>query len=386
MRSRRIVPVLAPLALCAFSAGPPVRNTGAPGDRTCANCHTASGVARVEIVFPSGLVYRPGELQRWRVRVSGGAVHGFQATARLGSNEERAQAGRFTAGPGTQILCGDDQPRPAAGCPESAPLEFVQHSQPLVSGEFTFDWMPPASAMGSVRIYVAGNAANNDSQRSGDVIALASYTLQPAPAGVASIGMVANLWSGVPGAAPNTWVAVFGTDLPAQPAVTLAGRPATVAFADAGRIHLLAPNLELGNAGLEVTGPGVRLSAPVSVSAYQPALYVHPQRPRNGRAYLTAVALDGTYVGDSKADPRVRRRARPGEILQFFGTGFGAGVEVPVRIRLGPVALETIGYPAGPGLFQFNLPVPASLAAGEHEVAAEIAGTSSPSSFYLAVE
>jgi uncharacterized protein (TIGR03437 family) len=262
----------------------------------------------------------------------------------------------------------------------------VQHSQPLVSGEFTFDWMPPASAMGSVRIYVAGNAANNDSQRSGDVIALASYTLQPAPAGVASIGMVANLWSGVPGAAPNTWVAVFGTDLPAQPAVTLAGRPATVAFADAGRIHLLAPNLELGNAGLEVTGPGVRLSAPVSVSAYQPALYVHPQRPRNGRAYLTAVALDGTYVGDSKADPRVRRRARPGEILQFFGTGFGAGVEVPVRIRLGPVALETIGYPAGPGLFQFNLPVPASLAAGEHEVAAEIAGTSSPSSFYLAVE
>jgi uncharacterized protein (TIGR03437 family) len=144
-------------------------------------------------------------------------------------------------------------------------------------------------------------------------------------------------------------------------------------------------------------------SDPVTVraAAFKPSFYA--PFSQNNRFYVTAVALDGTLVGRASADSRVRRAARPGEIIQVFGTGFGPtspavptdqivsgapSVTTPVRIRFG----ETVATVAGTGnlvfagLYQFNVTVPSTLADGDHPLIAEIGGVTSSTNVYITVQ
>ena len=63
-------------------------------------------------------------------------------------------------------------------------------------------------------------------------------------------------------------------------------------------------------------------STPFTVrkAAIKPAFYA-PFADSASKLYVTAVALDGAYVGKTGTDPRVTRGARPGEVLLVFGTG-----------------------------------------------------------------
>ena len=74
-------------------------------------------------------------------------------------------------------------------CPATKPLAYVEHTQngssriQTGSQTYEFDWTPPATAVGNITIYVAGNAANGNGNEQGDHIYTANYTLTPAAAG-----------------------------------------------------------------------------------------------------------------------------------------------------------------------------------------------------------
>lgn len=433
-----VIAAAVPFLVWAYASGPDPRHTGAPGDRTCAaaGCHVGNlntGTGKVEIAFPAGLTYVPGQKQTWTVTVthSGARVYGFQASARLESNATAGQAGTFSAAAGDSsiaILCDDGSVRPASGCRDNFKVEFIEHSRPSNSGTWTIEWTPPATNVGNVRVYIAGNGANGNGTNTGDFIYTANYTLAPGTGGGGggprpTIAGLADAWVGATGLAPNTWMGLFGTNLAAGTktwddaiqgarlpttlegvSVSIANKPATVFFVSPSQVNVLVPN-DIGTGDVPVvvkTANGESEATTVRAAAVKPTFYVFPQQAQGGRVYLTAVALDGTFVGRMGTDPRVTRAARPGEVLQVFGTGFGAtnpvvatdqivsgapAVTTPVRIRFG----ETVATIAGngnlvaAGLYQFNVTVPATLADGEYPLIAEVGGVSSSNTVHLVV-
>jgi uncharacterized protein (TIGR03437 family) len=132
---------------------------------------------------------------------------------------------------------------------------------------------------------------------------------------------------------------------------------------------------------LTVTGSTGTASATVDCEAIAPALFFYGT---NNTA--AAVFPDGMIVGTIPGT----RAASPGSIISLYGTGFGqtvpksANVNGPVEVR--PLAVETEvtigGVPAkvlwagmvGIGLYQFNIEVPSSLAAGDYPLSVKISG------------
>jgi len=192
-RARAVTIILMlPMLVWAFNSGPDPRSEGGPGGPAAAcaqsGCHVGTAVnaggGRVELQFPNGLVYIPGQKQRIRIVItdSTARTYGFQVSARLASNETNGQAGRLDViGAGQLILCQDGRERSvSSSCAGSTPLEFIEHSRPSTTNTIEIDWTPPAVAnAGNIRFYVAGNAANNNGQNTGDKIYTANYTLSP---------------------------------------------------------------------------------------------------------------------------------------------------------------------------------------------------------------
>ncbi|MBI3209345.1 MAG: hypothetical protein HYZ37_10665 [Candidatus Solibacter usitatus] len=426
-----------PLLLFAYASGPDPRKTGAPGDATCndAGCHNTfqlnSGTGSVRITFPSGMTYTPGGPRiQLAVQVSEGAArtYGFQATARLESNLTGGQAGSWDrVDTTTVVLCDDGSIRPTAGCRSNFSVQFIEHTLSRANGQWNVFWTPPATNVGNVRIYIAGNAANGDGTERNDRIYTASYTLTPSgapppPPPTISAGGVADAFNFAAGIAPSSWTVVVGTNftttefkdwgaitgttLPTSVdgvSVSIDGRPATVYYVTPTQLGILAPHdLTAGSRNVVVTNAnGSSVPLAVQAAAVKPAWFT-PQA-LGGKLYVVAVALDGTYVGRVGTDSRVRRGVRPGETFLLFGTGFGAtnpvvpstqvvsgapAVTTPVRIRFG----ESVASFAGTGnlvfsgLYQFNVTVPAALAPGEYQLIAEQGGVTSSTNVYIVVE
>lgn len=156
----------------AFSAGPPAGYTGAPLEEpeACAECHVPpdAGTGKISITAPQ--TYVPG--QTYEVTVTHQNTDptrlrwGFQLTVLDTASDEKAGELQSTDGL-TQILNN-------AG-PGSA-RQYIEHS---AAGTFigqqngaswTFNWTAPATDVGPVQFYAAGNQANNDGNTSGDHI------------------------------------------------------------------------------------------------------------------------------------------------------------------------------------------------------------------------
>jgi len=415
-----------------YAGGPPPGTSGAPGGTTCAQagCHTgalntANGNVRIE--FPNGTTYTPGVRQRWTITITdvSASVFGFQATARLESNVSAAQAGSFAnVSDATAVICDDDAPRPAAGCPARAPIEYIQQTRPNTSRTFTVEWTPPATDAGNVRVFISANAANGNGTNSGDRIYTANYTLTPAAAAaperpsISSNGVVNALslaagvagqaWTRITGtnfaAEPRTW-APTGTDLPVElggVSVTVNERPVAVGAVTPTQITALVPT-GIGTGEVRVlvrTAAGESTPATVTAAATAPGLLA--PFTQEDRRFLLAVAMDGTLVGKTGEGSRAVRPARRGELLTLFGTGFGATTpEAPVnqaianplrlaaapRIRFGETVATLIGTGSliAPGVYQFQVLVPDS-ASGDVAVIAEVDSVLSPANFFLSIE
>jgi uncharacterized protein (TIGR03437 family) len=431
-RSRKIliakfVTVLSviPAVVVAFSGGPPPGHTGAPGEQTCAACHTGAvnpAGGNVRIVYSGGTSYVPGQAGRFTVTITDSAAraYGFEAVAKLASG---GPAGTFAPGDGMQVLCQDSQRPP---CRSTAPMAYLSHTAPRATGTFEFDWTPPATASGDVTIYVAGNAANGNGQPSGDRIYTASLTLTAGAAGgqrpTISSGGVADAFTFQAGVAPNTWVALFGTNLSAETrtwdgspefaqerlptslagvSVTIDGRPAAVYAVSPGQVNVLTPT-GIGSGDVQVVLRSAAGEATSTARALTllPALYA--PFAQSGRLFVTAVNnTDGALLGKQGVDPRVTRGLRPGDIVQFYANGLGA-TNPPVgenqfissprplantpSLRINDVAVEVLGSAlVNSGLYQVNARIP-DLPNGDHPIVLEIGGARSASNVYITIQ
>jgi len=129
------------------AANPPAAKTGAPGDGTCAECHSGASdnPGSVVLVF-SSFNYTPGVQQNIRVLLSPAHVPGlagFELTARLASNP-LAQAGHF------------DGPVSVVNGIEYASNQFSDsYIFPILGVNFNVTWTPPAINSGDIIFYVS---------------------------------------------------------------------------------------------------------------------------------------------------------------------------------------------------------------------------------------
>ena len=176
--------LVVPAALLGFPS-PPSGASGAPGEGTCASCHSgkASPVGSVAITFPGGLTYTPGTPQNLHVTVTetGQSRWGFETTALTSAN---AMAGSFASlDSNTQVLSGTIQ--------YAAESSAGTQAGTANSASWTFTWTPPATNVGNVTFYIAGLASDNNGSTGGDDTFTATYTLSPASGGGGSTLTVA---------------------------------------------------------------------------------------------------------------------------------------------------------------------------------------------------
>jgi len=428
--------VALPLLVWAYDSGPDPNSEGGPGGPAAAcaqsGCHVGTqvnaGGGKVELQFPDGLSYTPGQKQRIKIVITDSTArsYGYQVSARLASNETRGQAGTFTTAAANQfILCQDGRPRSASGaCAAASPLEFLEHSRPGTTNTIEFDWTPPATASGNVRFYIAGNAANNDGRNTGDKIYTANYTLTPKTAGgpppaITSSNGVVNGASFAPGVVSGAWTTIFGTNLAKSTrdwsgaigsdgafptsldgvSVTIDGKPASIYYISPGQLNIQAPDLAGKTGPVQVvvkTADGE--STPYSAIAAKelPGLFAYNL---NGKTYPAAVRLDAAVIGPAGVPGVIP--AKPGEMILFFGTGFGptnpavapgrvfsgaAPLVDTVSMRIGGVSVTpAFSGLSSSGLYQFNVTIP-DLPNGEHPVEMQINSVSIQTGVLFAVQ
>jgi len=421
--------------------GPDPRKTGAPGDSICAEstCHVGTAVnggpGKVEVSFPGGLTYTPGVAQTWTVTVSDAQqrVFGFQLTARPSSNETNGQAGGFRALDSTTfVLCEDGRVKPATGtCNAATPVEFAEHNLPRPSGVFQVEWTPPATAIGPVRVYVAGNAANGNGQNTGDRIYTANYTLQPQtvtfnrPA-IRATQPVLQAFSGMPGLSSGTWLEIYGTDFSPNTRewggadfsgnqaptnldsvrVNVNGRPAFVRFISPNQVNVQAPDdTATGPVNVEVINPaGTSNAVSVMKTRVSPALLTTPAFNVGGRQYVAALHPDFvTFVGRVGLIAGVPfRPAAPGATIIVFAVGCGGtnpaspagqffpdarSLASPFQVSFGQTNAQAVALLAAQaiGLCQFNITVP-NVPDGDIQINATVDGTSTGQTLFTTVQ
>jgi len=148
---------LLPAVLMAYPSNPPLGLTGAPGEGTCASCHSPlTAGSGVTITFGS-LTYTPGGAAiNLMVAMSPGVQDGFELSSRALNNN--SQAGTLTAGANSVVST-------------SGSVQYAYQSGPDVSWALT--WTPPATNVGNVVMYVTGIVGGGGTFSN-------SYTLTPA--------------------------------------------------------------------------------------------------------------------------------------------------------------------------------------------------------------
>jgi len=219
--------------------------------------------------------------------------------------------------------------------------------------------------------------------------------------------------------APNTWVAIQGTNLSTagdtrswqssdfvnnqMPTVldgvsaTVNGKSAYVYYISPTQVNILTPPDAIqGQVQVQVTKGGIP-SAPVTAQAQpaSPSFFVIGAGP-----YVAAEHANGTYLGPASLYPGVTTPAKPGETVVLFGNGFGLTVppvvagssvqsaplpSLPVFVIGGsPAAVQFAGLVA-PGEFQFNVVVPLSAPDGDNTLTAVYNGLSTQTGVLLTV-
>ena len=164
----------------ANSTGPPASHTGAPGELTCTQCHIGPDPSGGTLTIVPPQTYMPGQTYQVLVRHTTAdqtrTRWGFQLTA-LGDGNNMAGTLANLSGL-TQTITGGNR-------------QYIEHtaagthkgSTSLVT--WAFNWTAPASAVGPVTFYAAGNQADSSGTPDGDRIVTTSATAQPAAPDVA---------------------------------------------------------------------------------------------------------------------------------------------------------------------------------------------------------
>jgi len=179
-----------------------------------------------------------------------------------------------------------------------------------------------------------------------------------------------------------------------------------------GQINFQVPAVASGNTTVQViTGCGTANSQtsnaePVTIQAAAPEFFYFITTP-NGHNPIAAVnILNGAYIGPPGLISGLNLvAAKPGDLLELFGTNFGATTpsfapgEAPtsaaqvtgtVSITMGGVTLAAsdilyVGVSTFAGLYQVNIRVPDAVPDGDQPLVLTISGVPSPSGGYITV-
>ncbi|MGA2602545.1 MAG: IPT/TIG domain-containing protein, partial [Bryobacteraceae bacterium] len=244
----------------------------------------------------------------------------------------------------------------------------------------------------------------------------------PAP----TISLVANAEGESPTIAPNTWVEIKGSNLApvgvSSPAcvpgycwqtsdfqgnqmptqldkvsATVNGKNAYVYYISPTQINVLTPpDAVNGPVQVVVANAGaVGMAFTAQAQPLSPSFFVF-----DGGPYVAATHANGTYIGPATLYPGATTPAKPNEIVVLYANGFGP-TNAPVQSgsvvqsgTLSPLPVVKIGGVTaavqfagliGPGEFQFNVTIPASLANGDQSITAAYGGVSTQSGTLITI-
>lgn len=456
--------------VAAYSRGAPARSTGGPfpSERDCTRCHTGdvnSGpgtlsltVGGVAVSEDAALAYTPGETIALIVSFEDTTKFrvGFQLTARSGDGcgqPGALAAATSTDGSGIKTVTG------TCGSAGSE-VQWATHQSPRNGNSATFaiDWTAPAGAVGPVTIAVAANGADGSQNTQDDNIYTLHAVLQPSAAipaapvisdgGVTSLGdSDAALTTGAAGGIAvisGTGFADMGVE--SAGSVDADGTLATkvggicvevnqvrapVLSVDSTTAYIqIPPETASGSAAVQVIrncDPGAE--EPEATSSNTAMFQIASVRPvllqvSETMAGVSAVHGDFSLVAEQQTSTESEMQpaagteteaepgpamslAVPGEVVTFFGTGFGsthpalASGEIPylpnelaaesVQLMFGETMVpdDHIVYagatPGVAGLYQLSARVPDAMAAGEFAVSLMVEMQSSPAGPTIAI-
>jgi len=246
-----------------------------------------------------------------------------------------------------------------------------------------------------------------------------TYTSAPAP----SLVSVESAASFLAGAGANTWVSVFGQNLSSSSrgwagsdfqqnnlptaldgvGLSVNGQPMAISYISPGQINaLMLSNVPAGQAYVSVTNSvGVSVPLTLNIQAVLPGLFTF-SAPNS--KYAAAVASsDGAYIAPAGVfgSGVTSRPAKPGEIIELYGTGFGLtnppdtpGMLVQQPLPLVSQVQVLFGNTPSPkvyfaglsesGLYQFDVVVP-NIANGDQTVVVTIGSAASQSNVFVPI-
>ena len=356
-------------------------NTGGPfpGEQVCTRCHVGSdansGDGTVELLIgdaaASEFSYTPGETVSLILNFTdaNASRSGFQLTVRSGDG--CGQPGSVAAGSGDN----GSTVQVREGTCGTGTIQWATHRRVTTgtSATWDIDWTAPAESAGTVTIAVAVNGANGNGARTGDSIYTYTATIEPAaataPAPVISDSgvVLADLFSETTTGAPNALAAVLGSGFseaaaPISGTVDDSGKVSTVLDGTCVEVNQhRAPLVQIASDEITFqipadTGLGAASvkvirgcdtddetssnSAQFQVAAVKPVFFLFSDSSPG----IAALHLDLSLVAAADAvSGRVTRPALPGEVVTFFGTGFGPTVPTldTGEIAVQPQSLET---------------------------------------------
>jgi uncharacterized protein (TIGR03437 family) len=431
-----------PVVLLAFSAGGPLRRTGAPvdGGLDCSQCHNSFGAANSDtggsftVTTPA---YKPGTTQTLTLTIAHPQASnwGFQITARA-INDLTRSVGSFTASDFVQVRCDGNTTNGSAG-PCAGPLEFAEQTPaavlpPATNGAVTYlvNWTAPSDDVGDITFYASAVAGNNDHTVAGDRVYTTSLRVQNG--GGCGLTKKPALRTVVDAAqfktaiAPGGLITIYGTDFQTAGNKRAAGP---------GDIHNNQFPQILGCIGVQVNSQSIPITyaqfdqinaqlPPGITGPVQVRVVANPGSPNEFAGDAGTVTLQNfapaffTFNGSSIAalstnyvpiaDPAVvstGRPAKPGDVVLLYATGLGAtnpafpagaildpsttaplptGTAFSVTIggtTLAPSDVLYAGATPGSisGLYQINARIPASTPDGDVPISISAGGAASPS-------
>jgi hypothetical protein len=153
----------------AYSSGPPAGFTGAPGEFTCAECHVpeSQGSGQTTLTVPPN--YVPGHTYQIAVH----HINNDPSRIRWGFELTALDDGDQKAG---ELQSIDSLTKVLNNQGPAANKQYIEHTSlgtffgQTGGADWTFNWTAPATDVGRVTFYVAGNQANGDRNTSGDFI------------------------------------------------------------------------------------------------------------------------------------------------------------------------------------------------------------------------
>jgi uncharacterized protein (TIGR03437 family) len=244
-------------------------------------------------------------------------------------------------------------------------------------------------------------------------------SLQAAP--VISSSSVGNAADGVAVIAPNSWISIYGANLAATTrswttkdfannalptgldgvSVMVNGKPAYVGYVSPKQINVLTPD-EVSPAGpvaVQVSSNGLTgNTGSVADMPYSPACFFYKTGP-----YVAALHSDNvTPVGPTTLFANSSTPAAKGETVSIYATGFGEtnpaltngavstgklNLATPPVVSIGGVnAQVTFAGVTAPGLYQFNVTIPATVPSGDNAVMISVGSFSTPAGGMITVQ